>query len=564
MEMEYDIEEEKISTLSKYIAGNMVNVSLIWYLISGIKGENVNFILEKEAIMAIKMAAISNLLLFSKEGMIEKNGMKVASKLFDIELKQTVDRIASLRDGKYYIDNFSFSSAEEVVTFIRNKLAHGSFCSDFEHGNVILIDGDNRVSININRLGKFVVSAFSSVLCSTEKNVYKRDKVISTRVRKRKTELITDIEYMKKVIMKFSEICITCVEKNGMKVASEVRDVIDKLVEKYDTTIEWYNDFEQIKEKYKMDYDISFKINKLDDGRASELADFLISKVNSSFNYDYQISQILAFLPRIFNSYYNRLIPMAMNIKIIELADEIFKNGIRNRDILINKITSLEHYDLVLSDDFLAMAAINMFISIFAYGFDKLYENDNLWTDLDNTGLDYGKLDLSVIRVKTGDLKIPEIDELRVQLNSRFARDNKYNERLKSFSLNLEKVTDKSVVEKIKKNVMQVKEDKECNMKQIKILDEEYKTKKNYFDNNQKYFGNRQIIERIRNAISHGNYSVVYAGGDSKIVFKDIYHGNTTFIGEVDTYDFVDMLIRMFPILTDFFKMKSEGKVIVK
>ena len=210
------------------------------------------------------------------------------------------------------------------------------------------------------------------------------------------------------------------------------------------------------------------------------------------------------------------------------------------------------------------MAAINMFISIFAYGFDKLYENDNLWTDLDNTGLDYGKLDLSVIRVKTGDLKIPEIDELRVQLNSRFARDNKYNERLKSFSLNLEKVTDKSVVEKIKKNVMQVKEDKECNMKQIKILDEEYKTKKNYFDNNQKYFGNRQIIERIRNAISHGNYSVVYAGGDSKIVFKDIYHGNTTFIGEVDTYDFVDMLIRMFPILTDFFKMKSEGKVIVK
>ena len=562
--MEYDIEEEKISTLSKYIAGNMVNVSLIWYLISGIKGENVNFILEKEAIMAIKMAAISNLLLFSKEGMIEKNGMKVASKLFDIELKQTVDRIASLRDGKYYIDNFSFSSAEEVVTFIRNKLAHGSFCSDFEHGNVILIDGDNRVSININRLGKFVVSAFSSVLCSTEKNVYKRDKVISTRVRKRKTELITDIEYMKKVIMKFSEICITCVEKNGMKVASEVRDVIDKLVEKYDTTIEWYNDFEQIKEKYKMDYDISFKINKLDDGRASELADFLISKVNSSFNYDYQISQILAFLPRIFNSYYNRLIPMAMNIKIIELADEIFKNGIRNRDILINKITSLEHYDLVLSDDFLAMAAINMFISIFAYGFDKLYENDNLWTDLDNTGLDYRKLDLSVIRVKTGDLKIPEIDELRVQLNSRFARDNKYNERLKSFSLNLEKVTDKSVVEKIKKNVMQVKEDKECNMKQIKILDEEYKTKKNYFDNNQKYFGNRQIIERIRNAISHGNYSVVYAGGDSKIVFKDIYHGNTTFIGEVDTYDFVDMLIRMFPILTDFFKMKSEGKVIVK
>ena len=230
--------------------------------------------------------------------------------------------------------------------------------------------------------------------------------------------------------MKFSEICITCVERNGMKVASEVRDVIDKLVEKYDTTIGWYNDFEQIKEKYKVDYDISFKINKLDDGRASELADFLISKVNSSFNYDYQISQILAFLPRTFNSYYNRLIPMAMNIKIIELADEIFKNGIRNRDILINKITSLEHYDLVLSDDFLAMAAINMFISIFAYGFDKLYENDNLWTDLDNTGLDYGKLDLSVIRVKTGDLKIPEIDELRVQLNSRFARDNKYNERL--------------------------------------------------------------------------------------------------------------------------------------
>lgn len=564
MEMEYDIADEKISTLSKYIAGNMVNVSLIWYLISGIKGENVNFILEKEAIMAIKMAAISNLLLFSKEEMIEKNGMKVASKLFDIELKQTVDRIASLRDGKYYIDNFSFSSAEEVVTFIRNKLAHGSFCSDFEHGNVILIDGDNRVSININRLGKFVVSAFSSVLCLTEKNVYKRDKVISTRVRKRKTELITDIEYMKKVIMKFSEICITCVERNGMKVASEVRDVIDKLVEKYDTTIGWYNDFEQIKEKYKMDYDISFKLNKLDDGRASELADFLISKVNSSFNYDYQISQILAFLPRIFNSYYNRLIPMAMNIKIIELADEIFKNGIRNRDILINKITSLEHYDLVLSDDFLAMAAINMFISIFAYGFDKLYENDNLWTDLDNTGLDYGKLDLSVIRVKTGNLKIPEIDELRVQLDSRFARDNKYNERLKSFSLNLEKVTDKSVVEKIKKNVMQVKEDKECNMKQIKILDEEYKTKKNYFDNNQKYFRNRQIIEGIRNAISHGNYSVVYAGGDSKIVFKDIYHGNITFIGEVDTYDFVDMLIRMFPILTDFFKMKSEGKVIVK
>lgn len=41
-----------------------------------------------------------------------------------------------------------------------------------------------------------------------------------------------------------------------------------------------------------------------------------------------------------------------MNIKIIELADEIFKNGIRNRDILIDKITSLEHYDLVLSDDF--------------------------------------------------------------------------------------------------------------------------------------------------------------------------------------------------------------------
>lgn len=60
------------------------------------------------------------------------------------------------------------------------------------------------------------------------------------------------------------------------------------------------------------------------------------------------------------------------------------------------------------------------------------------------------------------------------------------------------------------------------------LLDEEYKTKKNYFDNNQRYFRNRQIIKEIRNAVSHGNYSVVYAGGDSKIVFKNIYHGNTT------------------------------------
>lgn len=206
---------------------------------------------------------------------------------------------------------------------------------------------------------------------------------------------------------------------------------------------------------------------------------------------------------------------------------------------VIKKYLSNKNINFTLSYEELAVSLIAMFNSIFSYGLDKIYDNneENVYTE--NDKLDYGLLDLTKIKVKNYKVDnkyLNNKNEYKTSLVKKVTEINSSIQKTASQINNLAGKGKQEVIDLLNQKLTTLNNNLTKYNSEIKEIDS-YNA---YYQNHPKYFLNKAIINGIRNSIAHGNYKVTEYDNyqTAKIIFKDIYEGQNTFEGEVYLLDF--------------------------
>lgn len=230
---------------------------------------------------------------------------------------------------------------------------------------------------------------------------------------------------------------------------------------------------------------------------------------------------------------------------------------------VIKKYLSNKNINFTLSYEELAVSLIAMFNSIFSYGLDKIYDNneENVYTE--NDKLDYGLLDLTKIKVKnyTVDNKyLNNKNEYKTSLVKKVTEINSSIQKTTSQINNLAGKGKQEVIDLLNQKLTTLNNNLTKYNSEIKEIDS-YNA---YSQNHPKYFLNKAIINGIRNSIAHGNYKVTEYDNyqTAKIIFKDIYEGQNTFEGEVYLLDFLELMHSNEKVIIDYINKKNTSKTL--
>ena len=268
------------------------------------------------------------------------------------------------------------------------------------------------------------------------------------------------------------------------------------------------------------------------------------------------------------NNNYNKFNVIMENLTNLVLLDEIKENNTINSNILFNKLKE-KYNNIYISYNTLISSSIAMFNSLFSYANDDVYKNDNKYTLLDNNGLDYSKLDLSLINVQIKTIDNTIINELNIRKTAKEKELNLIDTKITKELNNLNIVKSKSNTNAI--NNITNKLTNLYNIKNTLTIEHnniinELNICNNYYNNNILYLENESIITGIRNSIAHGNYEVVQCNNinDTYIVFNDIYEGKLTFKGTIKILDFIDLIDNNAIVINEFLNNLDNKKYIKK
>lgn len=213
----------------------------------------------------------------------------------------------------------------------------------------------------------------------------------------------------------------------------------------------------------------------------------------------------------------------------------------------------------------IAVATMNVFNALFSYSMDDLYKNSNEYTDNENDGLDYSKLDLSDITPIKYIINNPLKNELLVQRNAKESKLADTLVNLEQANNNLKKVKEKGNAKAevaINNSISRFSGIKDLLKQEIKVINDRIKEMDVYEIRNEKHLKNKAIIEGIRNAIAHGNYIVKRNKSieETRIVFADIYNGEITFLCDMPLRMLVLMELKNYSVIDDYVDEKNKTK----
>lgn len=511
-------------------------------------------ILDKDNLLGAKLSLISNIFLSYKENIVENTGsLNYKNKIFKTELDNAVLMIANSINDKYELDGVMFDRAPELVAFIRNSLAHGSYLIDYDMRKVILYSNGKQVEININKLSNFVVSGLQGYLCGEISNSWNRKIVLNRYTSMNREKSLKSEKILRNTIENFTVINLNIVKKDGEDIPLYYRNIFDAELEKYSLRHD-INVLKELKEKYKDDYDIEFSEEEIDKSIAKDVSSVIYPKIKGL---DYQTQNLIALMKvgKVVNN--DKMIGQITSLKLLQ-------------DISMYKTADLEEIkekldsdnELLIDSDVMVNSLLGMFNALFIYPFDDIYDDKEIMKNLVNTGLDYSRLDLSLIKLNNINLESGKILSLREELNGTNRSIQEIDDIINSDKVNLDKVKGNTKAE-ANINAKIAREQRDLNLLKGKLA--LISCKVNYYDRNSQvggYFYNKAIIEGIRNSIAHGNYQVIEAPLvlDSKIIFRDIYLGKETFSCEVRVEDFKNLLIVNMKIIHAFLSSRKGEK----
>lgn len=532
-------------------------------------------ILDKDNLIGAKLSLISNIFLSYKENIVENTGsLNYKNIIFNTELENAVLMIANKVNDKYEVDGVMFNSAPELVAFIRNSLAHGSYLIDYDMRRVILYSDGIKVEVNVNKLSMFVVSGLQGYLHGEISNSWNRKIVLNRYTSINREKPLESEKILCNTIENFTVINLNIKKKDGGDIPLYYRDIFEVELKKYRLRHD-INVLKELKEKYKNDYDIEFSEEEIDKKTAKYLSSVIYPKIKGL---DYQAQNSIALIKagKIVNN--DKMIGQITSLQLLQYISKYKTTDLEKikRNLELEKMKRMleskeinlkESEEMIFIDsDIMVNSLLGMFNALFIYPFDDIYDDKEIMKNLVNTSLDYSKLDLSLIKLNNINLNNGEILSLREELNGINRRIQEINNTISIDKASLEKVKGNARAE-ANINAKITREQRDLNLFQGKLA--LVSCKVNYYDNNSQvggYFYNKAIIEGIRNSIAHGNYQVIEAPSilDSKIIFRDIYLGKETFSCEVGAEDFKNLLIVNMKIILQFLSSRKGEKAKTK
>lgn len=554
----------KEENIANYYNGTVAYALFLQDIIYGTT-ENSNLILDKNYMNVAIMGFISNIFLIIKEGLIEKQDNTFNSLILEDILEKNVNIIAKKTDDGYKIDNYVFKNKETLVTEIRNKIAHGNFNFDLCHNRIILNIENNDIKININKLSAFVVASLDSYLKNYKTNEFSRKMVINNKVlSNRKKPMLTKSE-IRGFIRKYRQKAITLKSKDSSIIPKPIIEEFEQIINKYEyehtDEKELYKNIISFEKKYGNNYEIINESKPFKNIDYDTFPTYFLNSIKETTTYDEQVTMLLKELEINENIENNKLNLLIDNLHNLIILDTIKKTNSTNLDIVGKKVYE-EYGNIFISSNTLISSLIACFNALFSYGKDNIYKNGNKYRTLNNNGLDYSKLDLTLFNIELCNIDKGYIIDLKTKVDAKYKDLEKIEEKINKISENINKVKKLEVINKLKETLLNI-ESKKIEVKEMyDNLLNEYKNANDYFTNNIDYLTNERIIDGIRNSIAHGNYYIISKTdlNNSIIVFEDIYEGKLTFKCNIKINDFIKFLGNNSPIICNFLNNINNNK----
>lgn len=551
---------DKIDSMLDYYSGAKA-YSL--FLLNQFVGDEYDgsYILDKKNYNAARVALISNILLGIKEEIVTKAPeLKFETQIFVDELAKSVSMIATKADNGYVIDGYSFSDAATVVAMIRNKLAHGNFMLDLDHNRVILDFAGRGVKLNIDKLATFVIYSLKNYFRRVKMKVCEKSFVMNEKAEKNRTKPLKDSKEVKRVISNFKKVEVTLKSKDGVIISKDLADMLDEVIDAYKNTanLKVFTLFkDMVKDKYDFDWDVRYvKFDALD-----EFADSLFD-VLKGLEYTEAVNAIGdKVLKRVTEG--KKFSEISASFNDFILLEAAYDLQSTDKDKISNYIANKYGNFFVASNEELAAASVSLFNTLFGYLHDDLLDNENAFTSGDNTGFDYSTLDFSAFNVSYLKPDNGPIDSHRETYMGA-------SKKLAAIQSKIQKNTESLNAVKLSGNT-KAQAVLSANLNNDKILEATmisdvasakatYDDAVDYVTDNSLLVYNRGIINGIRNSIAHGKYTVIQSGSfdDVRILFEDIYVGETTFKADISIADFLNFIYSSEAKVVSFVKSKKK------
>lgn len=511
-------------------------------------------------IYGAEVGCMSNILLAIKEDIVLKKET-YESNLFGNLLEQSVELIASKVPNGYMIDNYVFNSAAELVSKLRNKLAHGDFTLDLNHNRIMLnIDDENEVKVRINKLSTFIVNALSRYLKDRERNKNKRDLIVIDRnISNRQNPIVNDKE-LRNVIKDFYCIEFVLTRSDSKNIELSVLNDFEEAFNKYkkDKKLIHMSQF-----KNNLDSNYEFKINRMsieNDQDIDKLVYYIKEKCPDNLNYEAQLLFIGEEIKPYLNKDYEKMNPLYSNLLNLLILSELEKTNSFN--VLKQRLIETYERPLIIDYNNLASVSIAMFNALFSYSLDDYYKDSLEFDNFQNNGFDYSLLDLSLINpsiVTIDECKINEIENSCNSISNDIKNlEGKITKNLESLKNVKEKGNSKAETT-ININLQKLEEKKNELKNKLSEKKKHLSNLKSYYLNNINHIKNRAIIEGIRNAIAHGNYKIDLNFGDYILIFTDLYEGKVTFEAKIPLLDFIKTVESNTSVIEKYIKTDSKS-----
>ena len=551
---------DKIDSMLDYYSGAKA-YSL--FLLNQFVGDEYDgsYILDKKNYNAARVVLISNILLGIKEEIVTKAPeLKFETQIFADELAKSVSMIATKTDNGYIIDGYSFSDAATVVAMIRNKLAHGNFMFDLDHNRFILDFAGIGVKLNIDKLATFVIYSLKNYFRRVKMKVCEKNFVMNEKIEKNRTKPLKNSKEVKRVISNFKKVEVTLKSKDGVIISKGLADMLDEVIEAYKNTtnLKVFTLFkDMVKDKYDFDWDIRYvKFDDLD-----EFADSLFEVLKDQ-EYTEAVNAIGdKILKRVTEG--KKFSEISASFNDFILLEAAYDLQSTDKDKISNYIANKYGNFFVASNEELAAASICLFNTLFGYLHDDLLDNENAFTSGDNTGFDYSALDFSAFNVsylKPDNGPIDSHKETYMGASKRLAAiQSKIQKNTESLNaVTLSGNTKAQAV--LSANLNNDKILEATMISDVASAKATYDDAVDYITDNSLLVYNRGIINGIRNSIAHGKYTVIQSGSfdDVRILFEDIYEGETTFKADISIADFLNFIYSNESKVVSFVKSKKK------
>ncbi len=551
---------DKIDSMLDYYSGAKA-YSL--FLLNQFVGDEYDgsYILDKKNYNAARVALISNILLGIKEEIVTKAPeLKFETQIFVDELAKSVSMIATKADNGYVIDGYSFSDAATVVAMIRNKLAHGNFMFDLDHNRVILDFAGTGVKLNIDKLATFVIYSLKNYFRRVKMKVCEKSFVMNEKAEKNRTKPLKDSKEVKRVISNFKKVEVTLKSKDGVIISKDLADMLDEVIDAYKNTanLKVFTLFkDMVKDKYDFDWDVRYvKFDDLD-----EFADSLF-EVLKGLEYTEAVNAIGdKVLKRVTEG--KKFSEISASFNDFILLEAAYDLQSTDKDKISNYIANKYGNFFVASNEELAAASVSLFNTLFGYLHDDLLNNENAFTSGDNTGFDYSTLDFSAFNVsylKPDNGPIDSHKETYMGASKRLAAIQSKIQK-NTESLNAVKLSGNTKAQAVLSANLNNDKILEATMiSDVASAKATYDDAVDYVTDNSLLVYNRGIINGIRNSIAHGKYTVIQSGSfdDVRILFEDIYEGETTFKADISIADFLNFIYSSEAKVVAFVKSKKK------